>query len=209
MLRGKRQRFVDEYLIDLNASDAARRAGYQGQYVDRVGRELLALTPVQDAIALRQKELQAQVAVRQEQVLLELKRIAFSDMRAVATWGPDGVTLLDSQTLLPAAAVTVQEVKSTKKTRTWYSAEGELHTETEVQTSLKLWSKLQALDGLAKHLGLFRDPDRRDVDALLDFLVGVVVQHVPHPDTRQEIISCVQAYCGGPFLPEAPATRGG
>ena len=51
MLTPKQQRFVDEYMVDLNASAAARRAGYSARTADRLGSRLLGKVEVQQAVA--------------------------------------------------------------------------------------------------------------------------------------------------------------
>lgn len=49
-LTDKQQRFVDEYLIDLNATQAAIRAGYSEKTADSIGLQLLRKTQVAEAI---------------------------------------------------------------------------------------------------------------------------------------------------------------
>jgi phage terminase small subunit len=50
-LTAKQQRFVDEYLIDLNASAAAKRAGYSVKTADQLGYQLLQNPSVAEAIS--------------------------------------------------------------------------------------------------------------------------------------------------------------
>lgn len=49
-LTAKQQRFVEEYLVDLNATQAAIRAGYSAKNADKIGPELLGKTRVAEAI---------------------------------------------------------------------------------------------------------------------------------------------------------------
>lgn len=49
-LTDKQQRFVTEYLVDLNATAAAGRAGYKGKNLGDIGAQLLSKTHVGDAI---------------------------------------------------------------------------------------------------------------------------------------------------------------
>ncbi|MEC7118396.1 MAG: terminase small subunit [Pseudomonadota bacterium] len=68
-LRAKQQRFVDEYLIDLNATQAAIRAGYSARTAEQMAYQLLQKTSVQDAIADRQADLSRRTEITQDMVL--------------------------------------------------------------------------------------------------------------------------------------------
>lgn len=74
-LTPKQRRFVDEYLIDLNATQAAIRAGYSQKTADRIGPELLGKTCVSDAIQEAQKKRQERTEITQDYVLQKLKEI--------------------------------------------------------------------------------------------------------------------------------------
>lgn len=76
----KQKRFVDEYLIDLNATQAAIRAGYKaknGQRASEIGHELLQKTQVSEAISEAIAERSKRTGINADRVLLELARIAF------------------------------------------------------------------------------------------------------------------------------------
>ena len=143
-LTPKQRRFVEEYLIDLNATAAARRAGYSEKTADRIGPELLGKTCVSNAIEAAQKKRSARTEVTQDRVILELARIAFLDPRKVFKWGPDGVTLLPSDGLTEDEAAAVCEVSQTFSD-TGGSIKGKVH------------DKIKALDLLCKHLGITVD----------------------------------------------------
>lgn len=68
-LTPKQQRFVDEYLVDLNATAAARRAGYSTKTADRIGPELLGKTSVAAAIAAGQAKRSQRTGITQDYVL--------------------------------------------------------------------------------------------------------------------------------------------
>ena len=82
-LTEKQQRFVEEYLIDLNATQAAIRAGYSAKTADQQGSRLLANVKVQQAIAERMAERSKRTGVNQDRVVLELSKIAFLKMTDV------------------------------------------------------------------------------------------------------------------------------
>lgn len=68
-LTDKQRRFVDEYLIDLNATQAAIRAGYSPKWADSQAYQLLQKTPVKKFLEERRKELAAATAITPEKVL--------------------------------------------------------------------------------------------------------------------------------------------
>ena len=77
----KQARFVSEYLIDLNASAAARRAGYSTKTADRIGPELLGKTCVSKLIAERIQKRQQRTEITQDSVLRNLKALVDRSMR--------------------------------------------------------------------------------------------------------------------------------
>lgn len=70
-LTEKRQRFVDEYLIDLNATQAAIRAGYSVKTANEQGARLLANVSIQEAISKAMAERSKRTGVNQDRVVLE------------------------------------------------------------------------------------------------------------------------------------------
>ena len=143
-LTDKQKMFVAEYLIDLNATQAAIRAGYSAKTAYRIGAELLQKTSVQEAIQKRQKDREARTGVTADRVLTELARVAFGDPRKVMSWGPDGVTLTSSRDLSDDEAALVAEASETT------SANGG-------SIKMKMNDKMKALELLGKHLGMFTD----------------------------------------------------
>ena len=154
-LTPKRARFVEEYLIDLNAAAAARRAGYTHNRAEVAGYELLTNPDIQAAIGVAQRERSARTGVTADRVVRELARIAFADARTVMAWGPNGVFLRDSETLTDDAAAAVAEVSETR-------------SEAGGSIKVKLADKLSALDKLSRHLGMYAAPPAppSDTDAL-------------------------------------------
>lgn len=75
----KQQRFVDEYLIDLNATQAAIRAGYSEKTAGAQGFELLKKLEIQQQLAIRRKDLQKRTEITQEMVLEQWWKIATAD----------------------------------------------------------------------------------------------------------------------------------
>lgn len=78
----RQARFVEEYLVDLNASAAARRAGYSVRTAEWQGPQLLGKPHVAAAVAAKQAELSERTETTQGQVLADLKRLAAKAERA-------------------------------------------------------------------------------------------------------------------------------
>ena len=143
-LTAKQKAFVSEYLVDLNATAAATRAGYSAKNASRIGHELLNKSQVQAAIKKALEERQKRTEITQDQVVIELARIAFGSARDVMEWGPGGVQLRPSSELTPDQAAMVVEVSETT-------------SQNGGSLRLKTHDKVKALELLGKHLGMFLD----------------------------------------------------
>lgn len=138
----KRKIFVQEYLIDFNVTRAAKAAGYSEKTAHVTGHYLLKDPKVQAAI---QDAMQARIErtqVTQDRVVKELAKLAFSDMRNFARWGPGGVELKDSRTLSDEDSACVAEIS-------------QVDTQYGVNLRFKLYDKSKALEMLGRHLGMF------------------------------------------------------
>lgn len=80
-LTEKQKRFIDEYLIDLNATAAAIRAGYSEKTANEIGSQNLVKLSIQKAIAERLKERQQRTEITQDFVLTNLKEIVQRSMQ--------------------------------------------------------------------------------------------------------------------------------
>jgi len=161
-LTPKQARFVEEYLIDLNATQAAIRAGYSEKTAQEQGSRLLSnvmvAKAIQDAMASRSKRTE----IDQDKVLGELAKIGFLDIRKAVKWGrspidtesenasPNGlglypVELVPSDEMDDATAAAVSEVSLT-----------------QVGVKIKVHDKLAALEKIGKHLGMF--VDRQEIE---------------------------------------------
>jgi phage terminase small subunit len=149
-LSRKQQRFVEEYCVDWNATQAAIRAGYSARTVNHNVSRMMVNDGIQAAIAARQQELAGQCAVTQERVIQELAAIAFSDIGHYCRWGPDGVQGLASDTALPQHRRAIKQLIQTVGA----SGAGTLR--------ITLHDKVSALDKLAWDLGLYQAPNPDD-----------------------------------------------
>ena len=71
----KQKRFCDEYLIDLNATQAAIRAGYSEKYAHTNANKLLQNTTIKDFIAARMDEKESELIANQDEVLKYLTAV--------------------------------------------------------------------------------------------------------------------------------------
>lgn len=81
VLTGKQQRFVDEYLIDLNATQAAIRAGYSAHTANEQGSQLLAKLSIQNAVKLARIAQQERTGITADKVLTHIANVALADAR--------------------------------------------------------------------------------------------------------------------------------
>lgn len=137
----KREAFARQYLVDLNARQAAIRAGYSEKTSQSQGQRLLTFVEVAGRIEELKHERAERTNVTADKVVKELARLAFTDMRSFVKWGPDGVTLLDSEELSEDDSPAVTEVS-------------ESFGENGRTLKFKLAHKDSALKLLAQHVGI-------------------------------------------------------
>jgi phage terminase small subunit len=142
----RQEAFVGEYLLDMNGTAAAVRAGYSPVSAARLATRMLATPEIAAAVAAKFEERRGSVEVTAGEVVEELGRIVFADPADVIAWGPDGVVVKDSATLTPEQRRMVVEVAETRIT----SKDGDVSSTIKV----KLRPRDPALALLAKHLGL-------------------------------------------------------
>jgi phage terminase small subunit len=158
MLTPKKKAFAKEYLIDLNATQAAIRAGYSKKTANEQGSRLLTDVSVRSLIEKEMKARSDRTQVTQDMVLLELAKIGFADIRKVVTWGDteiraevgkDGETTMEPYHGL-------QLVASEKVDDSTAAAIAEISQGKE-GLKVKFHDKKGALVDIGRHLGMFRD----------------------------------------------------
>ena len=82
-LTPKQQRFVEEYLVDLNATQAAIRAGYSAKTASRIGPELLGKTCVSEMIQAQRAKLSERTMRTAADVMADIGRVRASAMQTV------------------------------------------------------------------------------------------------------------------------------
>ncbi len=78
-LTEKQKRFCEEYLIDLNATQSAIRAGYSAKTADRIASENLRKLEVQNYISKLREQQSERTGITSDKVISELEKVAFSD----------------------------------------------------------------------------------------------------------------------------------
>lgn len=154
-LNAKQRRFVDEYLIDLNATQAAIRAGYSAKTANEQGSRLLANVSVQAALSDRMKDRERRTEITQDKVLAELAKIGFADIRNALAWGPE-VMVVDEETGETAVSNGVALIPSGKIDDDTASAISEI-SQTAQGIKIKMHDKRAALVDIGRHLGMFKD----------------------------------------------------
>jgi phage terminase small subunit len=86
----KQKRFVTEYLIDLNATAAAKRAGYSEKSADKIGPELLGKTSIQEALSKALAKRSERTEITQDWVLSRLQTVAERCLQAAAVIDKEG-----------------------------------------------------------------------------------------------------------------------
>lgn len=142
-LTDKQQRFVDEYLIDLNATQAAIRAGYSVRTANEQGAQNLAKLSIQDAISKKMAARSRRTGVNAERVVLELAKVAFAKMTDIVD--SNGKIKEDAS---PDDLACIESIKY-KESDNEYGG--------SVEREVKIASKLKALELLGKHLGMWSD----------------------------------------------------
>ncbi len=154
-ITGLQALFVQEYIVDLNATAAVERAGYSAKTANAMAGKLMANPKIQSAIARAMKERSARTEITADKVLNELSRIGFADIKdylqyktAKTVVGRDketGDPIIDYGQIVDVIDSSevdgrvIQEIKISK----------------DGTFTFKLHDKMAALDRLGKHLGMF------------------------------------------------------
>lgn len=179
-LNPREARFVEEFLLDLNTTQATIRAGYGRKGADVQGIRLLGNVRVAKAIETAMAERSVRTRITADKVLVELGRLAFSDMGNIAAWSDKGVRFTPSDQLSPDERRCVAEVGETIRTMP--------NGIVERKMKLKLHSKPQALLHLMRHLGLLGERktgfDERAFGAIVDGVGTILREIVPDDEKR-------------------------
>ncbi|MBS6763155.1 MAG: terminase small subunit [Clostridium sp.] len=137
----KQKRFAEEYLIDLNATQAAIRAGYSPDTAKEIGCENLTKPNIRACIDREMAERSKRTGVNADRVVQELAKIAFVN----------AVDVIDTET------ATVKEDALPEDTAAIQSVKVKTFGDDGLEREIKMADKLKALELLGKHMGMFKD----------------------------------------------------
>jgi len=173
-LTDKQKRFVEEYLLDLNATQAAIRAGYSAKTAGSIGEENLRKPEIAAAIQEAQDARSKRTEITADRVLQELAKIGFADIRKAVKWGatvmvpvtPDepGAEIVraidpmeDDERLMAVRAHTpIALIPSDQIDDDTAAAIAEIR-QTKEGLAIKMHDKKGALVDIGRHLGMFKD----------------------------------------------------
>lgn len=170
-----KKRFCDEYLIDLNATQAVIRAGYKingDNSAASIGSKLLKDSAVAKEIAKQMAERSKRTGINQDRVVQELARIAF--VRATDVIETEDASVKEYASEDDLACIQSIKVKTVNSDKA-----------TTVEREVKLNDKMKALELLGKHLGMFIDKIQVDNPAeemkaeKLDNIASILIQMQP------------------------------
>lgn len=169
-LNDKQERFVAEYLIDLNATQAAIRTGYSAKTAYSQGQRLSKDVEISQAIEARMAERAKRTQITADRVLEELARVGFSSLADVTDWGTREVAFgfdgdgkrLPAEDIGDAVLVRYEDAPFVKPLN-----RDDLPPEVRASVSevslgkdgfkIKMHNKTGALEQIGRHLGLFND----------------------------------------------------
>ncbi|MED3623249.1 MULTISPECIES: terminase small subunit [Neobacillus] len=167
-LTAKQKRFVEEYLIDLNATQAAIRAGYSPDSARAIGAENLTKPDIRARIDKALAERSKRTGINAERVLRELARIALVN--------PANVIDFEEATISGDASEDDLAAIASVKVKTIPGENGDI-----VEREVRLYDKNRALELLGKHLGMFKD--KLEINGSMD--VVQIIDDIPRSDENE------------------------
>tara|TARA_R110000765_G_scaffold335414_1_gene425810 strand:- start:84 stop:635 length:552 start_codon:yes stop_codon:yes gene_type:complete len=158
-LTPKQARFVAEYLIDLNATQAAIRAGYSEKTAHAIGQENLRKPIIAESITEAQTQRAGRTEITQDRVMAELAKLGFYDIRNAVRWGGAPQATQEGELVYPVEMVASEDMDDSTA-----AAISEVSL-TAQGVKIKMVDKLAALEKLGKHLGMFNGAGSDDGDS--------------------------------------------
>ncbi len=153
-LTPKQKQFCEEYIIDLNATQAAIRAGYSEHTSNEQGSQLLAKLSIQVQIQRLMAERSERTQIKADDVLMEIAKLAYSNMLDYVDID-GGLPTVNMSEITREQGAAIQEV--TVETRKEHNGRGGKPTSEIEKVKFKLADKGVNLERLGRHLKLFTD----------------------------------------------------
>lgn len=178
-LTARQKAFVAEYLVDLNATQAAIRAGYAATTAEHQGARLLGNVGVAKAIREAMDRRAARLEIKQDDVLREILRLAMVD---VTDAFDDSGKLRPLKQMPPdlrraIASIEVESLSIEGRTLD----DGADAPAVGTVTKLRFWDKPKSLELLGKHLKLFTDKLEVEGKVTLEQVVEAAVAKAAKP----------------------------
>lgn len=163
-LTDKQRLFVSEYLIDLNATQAAIRAGYSAKTANKIGPELLGKTCIKRLIQVAKDERLERNKITQDRVLQEYAKIGFVDIKDFLSFRT-AKTVIDHDKDTGEPIIDHAQIIEMNDSN---QVDGTVIQEVSISPkgvfTFKLHDKIKALDALSKHTGVFVDKHKQRID---------------------------------------------
>jgi len=168
-LTPKQKAFCNEYLIDLNATQAAIRAGYSKKTAKTIGAQNLSKLNLQEVIQELMKKREKRTEITQDRVLEELACLGFSNIKdyVSASTAKGFIAFKDIEKISDEKARAIEAIKVNYK---------------EGKIEFKLHSKTKTLDMIGRHLGMFKDIG----DQLAEIIYQASEKFMPKTDNEKK-----------------------
>lgn len=173
-LSAKEWQFIDEYLVDLNGAAAFRRTGYTGKHSDVMAGHMMRRPHIQDAIDLA---LASRFSITKASILEHLSAVAFAEPGDYADWDDkNGLKTKASRSLTKHQRRAIQSLEETESTVGTGKRQRKVR-----RTKIRLYSKPDALEKLAKVTGILRELPEANSGGNVFFIIE-------GPETRAQVI---------------------
>lgn len=178
-LKAREQTFCDEYLVDLNQTQAAIRAGYSKKTAASQASRLLTNVNIQSYIHQKQKERSESTGITTDRILAEYAKLAFFDIRTIYD---ENNALKDIADLSDEAGSAIYGIEVLEE----FSGFGDEREHIGNTVKVKLIEKTKALDSLARHLGMFAKDNAQsqpvvNIPPMTDNQVDAIINAVRSP----------------------------
>jgi phage terminase small subunit len=171
-LTDKQEMFISEYLVDFNATRAAKSAGYSEDTARSIGCENLTkpdiLAEIEKRMAARHKRLE----ISADRILDELRKLAFANMQDYIRVTPEGEAFVDLGSMTREQAAAIQEIKVDESA----GGIGDGRRERVQRTTFKLADKGINLERLGRYHKMFTERVEHAVDENLAELIRTARQ---------------------------------
>ena len=159
----RQQTFINEYLVDLNATRAAIAAGYSSKTARAQGARLLTNANIKEEVEKRQCKTAEDLEITRERVIHELVLVGFSSLFDIIN-----IESLNKKEIIINKNITDEQLKALSEVKVGKSG-----------ISIKMYDKMKALDLLAKYLGLYNESADVNIhNNLFEALKGCIDENV-------------------------------